>query len=87
LYFEDDAPEWNYDAKPRLALEYWIRLFRHPTILLGRFSPDQIGYGISHLINGSCSDYAHLLRNLSVPGDLRVDAILAIADLYRKAFA
>lgn len=86
-HWDVDAPCWNEEANPKRALEFLDQLFRAPEVLLGRFSPAQIGAGINFLANPSCSSYGFVFLEHSLPIEDRTRCLTNIATIYRIVFA
>jgi hypothetical protein len=85
-YFAPGAQQWDAERDPRLTLAFVTRLFSEPEVLIGRFTPDQIGQGLWLLADPSCSSHLLALVDPSIEWAARKEAIESIAILYERLF-
>lgn len=83
-YFTAGAEHWDAEANPRTTFAYLTRLFSAPEVLIGRFSPNQIGQGLWLLVDPSCSSHLFALTDPAIEWPERKRAIDAIANLYER---
>jgi hypothetical protein len=86
-HWDTDAPFWNCEADPARTVEHLNKLFVDSRELVDRCSADQIGQGLTYLINGSCSNYMHSLLDEMVDLQSRLKCITAINVLFESCFA
>lgn len=88
-YFDDAEIErgWDGGDDPRAALAYQTRLFEDPTILLGRFSRQQIGHGLNYLMFSGVSSHLSAFLVVELPLVDRVRGVRAVGSLFEKLFA
>ncbi len=84
-YFEDEAGEFYGSDAEIVELFTWT--MTHCGTDLLRFSDDQVGQGFRYIFNGSCSNYAHTIRDGNVALEQRLSAIRSIKHLYVDCFA
>jgi len=82
-YFDVDV-----DFDPNRLCEFYIRLFRSPNFLLGKYSKAQLEAGF-WAIHGAAFDGSvqHLIWNLDVPFRTRCECVQSMADLFKRFFA
>jgi hypothetical protein len=85
--FKEDCPYWNEERNARLALSHMGRLFANPEILIGRFSPDQIGVGLNYLLSSGLSGHVFAVFDDTIPLEERLSVIRTIPTLYEKLLA
>ena len=78
--------EWEHEADNSLMLEYIIRLFRNPTLLLDTYSPGQIEQGFWFLLKPS-GFLENGLKDASAQWPLRKECIISMGDLFERLFA
>ena len=88
-YFDDDeaAKAWDGDSDPVAAVAHQTRLFEEPEILIGRYTPQQIGFGLNFLRKASHSSHVRAFVDSRVPLELRVRGVRAVGQLYEKLLA
>jgi hypothetical protein len=86
-HWDMDVPLWDYEAEPKRTLEILNRLFEAPEFLVAQFTPNQIGAGLNFLVNNSCSNYAFVLLNHSLPIEDRTRCLKNIATMYETVLA
>jgi len=75
--------QWDYDIEdPQLVLEYLTRLFEHPEIVKGQFSPEQLDQGF-WFIPGP-NGFLWLVCSPSIPWVNRRKCIQAIYPLFDR---
>lgn len=86
---EDKAWYWNTDVTfaERKICEYYIRLFRNPDFLLGRFPKPQLEQGFWAMMSGVDWSVKNLIDETDVPFPLREACVRAMFDLFRGFFA
>lgn len=85
-YFAADAQMWDAEADTAVTLAHMTRLFSAPEILIGRYSPNQIGQGLWMLADPSCSSHMFALIDPGLAWPDRKSAIDAIVTLYERLF-
>lgn len=89
----DNPPtEWElrYAAEINDPVATAIRirhLFSNSGALLQGFSDDQVGHGLSFIVDGSLGGEIHVLGNRDVPPVLRITGLRSIVTLFREVFA
>ena len=63
------------------------RIFEDPTILIGRYTSQQIGFGLNYMGQAIYSSHLRAFVNAGVPLELRVRGVRAIGQLYARLFA
>ena len=88
---EGEAWYWgdleHLELSPSRAALYTSRLFSESTEALCGFSDAQVALGIEYMVNPGVSDHGHFLQDGTVPQTSRIDAIAAMAILFRDVFA
>jgi hypothetical protein len=87
------GPEWYFDLEEQClscseeeTVTYLMRTFANCKTELSRFTDDQVGLGLNHIFNNSCSDVVFSLKNEKIDLAKRMETIRAIATLYRDCF-
>lgn len=89
-WYDDDgeaAKAWDGATDPVAAVIYQTRLFEDPTILIGRYTPQQIGFGLNYLRQAIYSSHVRAFVDARVPLEFRVRGVRAIGPLYELLFA
>lgn len=88
---ESEAWYWgdleHPELSPTRAALYTNRLFSECAEALSGFSDAQVARGLEYMVNPSISDHGHFLHDGSIPQINRIDAIAAMAILFRDLFA
>jgi hypothetical protein len=83
---------WYFDVEvvfdPRRVCDFYIRLFRSPNFLLGKYSKAQLDQGF-WAIHGAAFDCSvqHLIWNAGVSFQSRCECVQSMSDLFRHLFA
>jgi hypothetical protein len=78
--------EWEHEADHSLIHEYLIRLFRDPTFLLDKYSPEQLEQGF-WFIQKPLGFLENGLKDTNVEWQLRKECIISMGDLFERLFA
>ena len=81
--------DWREDIDPEQQLTYVTKLFENAaSLLLGRFSPEQIDQGLTMLLSGP-DDFAirELVWSHKLPLSIRVQCITSMVRLFRDVFS
>ena len=77
--------QWEYEADSKRILQNSIHLFTDPAFLISRYSPEQIDQGFWFLLGeGQLDD---CIWNDEIEVQLRMDCVLAMANVFRLLFA
>jgi hypothetical protein len=83
---------WYFDVEVAFdanrLCEFYIRLFRNPDFLLGKYSKAQLEQGF-WAIHGAAFDCSvqHLIWNTDVPFSERRECVKSMSDLFKRVFA
>ncbi|MBT9561007.1 MAG: hypothetical protein IV100_33595 [Myxococcales bacterium] len=89
-WYEDDdeyAKAWDAESDPVAAVTYQTRLFEEPELVMRRYTPQQIGFGLNFLIHATLSFHVRAFVDPQVPLGFRVRGVRAIGNLYETLFA
>jgi hypothetical protein len=83
--------EWYWNTDVTFAYqqicEHYIRLFRKPEVLFGRFPKPQLEEGFWTMMSGVEWSVTSLIRGTDVPFSLREECVRAMFDLFSRFFA
>jgi hypothetical protein len=89
---EGEYHPWYFDVEvdfdPNRICEFYIRQFRSPDFLLGKYSKAQLEQGF-WAIHGASFDGSvqHLIWNTDVPLPSRGECVKSMSDLFKRLFA
>ena len=81
---------WHVELEfdPKTICAYYVRLFRQPEFLLGRFTKTQLeeGFWAIHGPNLDCA-VSNIIRDSNLPLSVREECIRSMVDLFKRLFA